>query len=370
MPDEDAGDVARPRRPCPRCRCRPGSCCPRSSWPCASTPARRCSPTTAWCSGSKQQLDDVRREAAAGVPLDRPAVRRSRGLPAAVWREHGGPGAGADAADESRRAVRRPPARAGLSSAPTAGSRSSALRAGKPAVAFYTTWGGTAFAHVDLTHRLALASGVPFHLVQAQAAEVMQEWWASTQKGLFDVTAVGLRPLPRGVRGDGPPVRAGRAGLPTSAEAAAVALQQRARPADRPVCGRGSGLPRQPDLDALETVTGLRHRSASARLWGLRRAGPGPGLRPRRADPRRALHRRVRGRVTYSRAGEAPLPAVWQPGQPDAPDALLPSPSVELAPPRMPRLRGAFLDHRGLSVRRAAVRIRPGYLASSTRRSD
>ena len=52
-----------------------------------------------------------------------------------------------------------------------------ALRAGKPALAFYTTWGGTAFAHVDLTHRFALASGVPFHLVQAQALEQLHELW-------------------------------------------------------------------------------------------------------------------------------------------------------------------------------------------------
>jgi len=52
-----------------------------------------------------------------------------------------------------------------------------ALRAGKPAIAFYTQWAGTAFAHVDLTHRFALAGGIPFHLVQAQALEALQELW-------------------------------------------------------------------------------------------------------------------------------------------------------------------------------------------------
>lgn len=53
-----------------------------------------------------------------------------------------------------------------------------ALRVQKPAIALYTQWGGTAFMHVDLTHRLALSSGTPFHLVQAQHLEALQEVWA------------------------------------------------------------------------------------------------------------------------------------------------------------------------------------------------
>lgn len=57
------------------------------------------------------------------------------------------------------------------------GLAQTALRCGKPTVALYTQWGGTAFAHVDLTQRLALASGVPFYLMQAQAVEQLAELW-------------------------------------------------------------------------------------------------------------------------------------------------------------------------------------------------
>jgi hypothetical protein len=57
------------------------------------------------------------------------------------------------------------------------GLAQTALRCGIPAIALYTTWGGTAFAHVDLTHRLSLASGVPFHLVAPQSLEVMEGLW-------------------------------------------------------------------------------------------------------------------------------------------------------------------------------------------------
>ena len=57
------------------------------------------------------------------------------------------------------------------------GLAQTALRIGKPTVALFTQWGGTAFAHVDLTHRLALASGVPFYLVQAQALEQLEALW-------------------------------------------------------------------------------------------------------------------------------------------------------------------------------------------------
>ena len=57
------------------------------------------------------------------------------------------------------------------------GLAQTALRVGKPTVALYTEWGGTAFAHVDLTHRLALAGGVPFYLMQAQALEQLEALW-------------------------------------------------------------------------------------------------------------------------------------------------------------------------------------------------
>jgi hypothetical protein len=49
------------------------------------------------------------------------------------------------------------------------------LRAGKPSIALYSKWGGTAFAHVDLTHRLALATGTPFHLANVSMLEQMLE---------------------------------------------------------------------------------------------------------------------------------------------------------------------------------------------------
>jgi hypothetical protein len=57
------------------------------------------------------------------------------------------------------------------------GLAQTALRCGVPAIALYTTWGGTAFAHVDLTHRLSLANGVPFHLVAPQALEQLEALW-------------------------------------------------------------------------------------------------------------------------------------------------------------------------------------------------
>lgn len=57
------------------------------------------------------------------------------------------------------------------------GLAQTALRVGKPTVALYTQWGGTAFAHVDLTHRLALAAGVPFYLMQVQALEQLEGLW-------------------------------------------------------------------------------------------------------------------------------------------------------------------------------------------------
>lgn len=52
-----------------------------------------------------------------------------------------------------------------------------ALRAGKPVVGLYTNWGGTAFVHVDLTHRLALAANTPFYLMQPQHLEALEELW-------------------------------------------------------------------------------------------------------------------------------------------------------------------------------------------------
>jgi hypothetical protein len=52
-----------------------------------------------------------------------------------------------------------------------------ALRAQKPAIALYTAWGGTAYAHVDLTHRLALSTQTPFYLVMPQQLEAMEELW-------------------------------------------------------------------------------------------------------------------------------------------------------------------------------------------------
>ena len=53
------------------------------------------------------------------------------------------------------------------------------MRCGIPAVALTTEWGGTAFAHVDLTHRLSLANNVPFLLTTPQALEHWNEQFGS-----------------------------------------------------------------------------------------------------------------------------------------------------------------------------------------------
>lgn len=49
-----------------------------------------------------------------------------------------------------------------------------ALRLGIPTVAAFTSWQGTAYLHLDLTHRLALASKVPFTLVNLRDAEKLE----------------------------------------------------------------------------------------------------------------------------------------------------------------------------------------------------
>jgi hypothetical protein len=46
-----------------------------------------------------------------------------------------------------------------------------ALRLGRPTLACYTAWHSTAAAHLDLTHRLSVLTGVPFHLLRPQDAE-------------------------------------------------------------------------------------------------------------------------------------------------------------------------------------------------------
>lgn len=50
-----------------------------------------------------------------------------------------------------------------------------ALRLGVPSIALYTKWGGTAFFHLDLTHRLALSSNVPFNLVNAAMLDRLEQ---------------------------------------------------------------------------------------------------------------------------------------------------------------------------------------------------
>lgn len=57
------------------------------------------------------------------------------------------------------------------------GLAQTALRCGRPAYGLFTKWGGTAFVHVDLTHRLALSAGVPFTLVHVQSAEELENLW-------------------------------------------------------------------------------------------------------------------------------------------------------------------------------------------------
>ena len=46
-----------------------------------------------------------------------------------------------------------------------------ALRLGVPTVAYYQDWHSTALAHLDLTHRIAVSSGVPFMLVRPSDVE-------------------------------------------------------------------------------------------------------------------------------------------------------------------------------------------------------
>ena len=57
------------------------------------------------------------------------------------------------------------------------GLAQTAMRFGVPTVALYTQWGGTAFCHLDVSHRLALASKTAFHMVDAGSLEAMDALW-------------------------------------------------------------------------------------------------------------------------------------------------------------------------------------------------